>query len=114
MEVVNVKVKYIRPKYHNLKEWTEDPDNIYIGRNGIVFIDGKRFPPVSSKWANPYKLKTLSREESLELYETYIREKISENPEFYNLQELKGKKLGCWCYPEKCHGAVLIKILEEL
>ena len=40
---VNVKVKYIRPFYNNLKEWMEDENNVYIGRKGVVFIDGKRF-----------------------------------------------------------------------
>jgi hypothetical protein len=25
-----------------------------------------------------------------------------------------GKNLGCWCKPEKCHGDILIKIIEEL
>mgnify|MGYP001555401115 CR=1 FL=1 len=38
-EVVNVRVLYIRPKYQNLKEWTNDPENLYIGRKGIVMID---------------------------------------------------------------------------
>lgn len=45
--VVNVKVKYIRPKYHNLKMWMDD-DNVYIGRKGVVFVDGQRFPKDSS------------------------------------------------------------------
>lgn len=113
MEVVNVKVKYIRPNYHNLKEWMGDENNVYIGRGGIVFIDGKRYPPSSSKWANPYKLKDKSREECLKYYEIYIRFQIKNNPEYYNIQELKGKKLGCWCCPEMCHGDILCKILNE-
>ena len=44
MSVANCKVKYIRPKYNNLKEWMEDEQNIYIGRLGIVFINKVRFP----------------------------------------------------------------------
>lgn len=32
MSVVNVKVGNIRPKYSNLREWMEDPTNVYIGR----------------------------------------------------------------------------------
>ena len=39
MSVVNCRVKYLRPKYENLKVWVEDKDNIYIGRAGIVFIE---------------------------------------------------------------------------
>ena len=26
-------------------------------------------------------------------------------------QHLKGKKLGCWCKPECCHGDVLVELL---
>lgn len=44
MSVVNVKVAFIRPEYQNLKEWMQDDKNVYIGRKGIVFVDGKRFP----------------------------------------------------------------------
>lgn len=27
---------------------------------------------------------------------------------------LKDKVLGCWCYPEKCDGDILKKIINEL
>lgn len=43
MSVVNVKVANLRPHYNNLREWMQDEDNVYIGRKGVVFIDGKRF-----------------------------------------------------------------------
>ena len=29
-------------------------------------------------------------------------------------RKLKNKVLGCWCSPEKCHGDILIKILNEI
>ena len=61
MSVVNVKVGHIRPEYDNLKEWMEDPKNVYVGRKGIVFItmeDGKkeRFPKNDSVFCNPFKV----------------------------------------------------------
>lgn len=55
MSVVNVRVTNLRPRHKNLSEWMKDPNNVYIGRGGIVFIDNKRFPKHDSKWANPYK-----------------------------------------------------------
>ena len=117
-KVVNVKVKYIRPQHDNLKEWMADPDNEYIGRQGIVFVktdSGKeRFPKRASSWANPFKVsKNLSRDEVTERYEAYIRRKIREKPETYQLETLRGKNLGCWCKPEKCHGDTLKKLLDE-
>lgn len=30
-----------------------------------------------------------------------------------NLEELRGKKLGCFCSPNKCHGDVLVEILNK-
>ena len=65
-KVVNCKVAYIRPKFNNLKEWMECPDNIYIGRGGVVFINGVRFPPKASPFCNPFK--TGSLEERIEKY----------------------------------------------
>ena len=120
----NVRVKTIRPKgYENLKIWCEDKNNIYIGRGGIVFITTKngeeRYPKISSPWANPYKIQSnksskingYTREESLILYETYIRDKLYCKE--LNIEDLRNKTLGCWCYPEKCHGDILLKILQE-
>jgi hypothetical protein len=111
--VVNVKVLYIRPKYKNLKEWINDPNNIYIGRERIVFIDGERYPKKDSVWANPYKLKDYDKKTCLELYKNYIIKKIDDGE--LCLDDIRGKNLGCWCKePNKkvsCHGDVLISLL---
>ena len=56
MSIVNCKVQNIRPNYNNLEEWMNDTNNIYIARAGVVFINDKRFPIQSSKFANPYKI----------------------------------------------------------
>jgi len=108
--VVNVRVKHIRPQYANLKQWMEYPDNVYIGRGGIVFINGVRFPEKGSIWGNPFK-----GDQAVEKFEKYIRDKlISGEITVEQLLELKGKNLGCWCKPDRCHGDVLLKLLEEI
>jgi len=52
--VVNVSVKHIRPEFHDLKEWCEEKNHLYIGRGGVVFVSRKttsgevvktRYPP---------------------------------------------------------------------
>ena len=117
-KVVNVKVKHIRPKYHDLKEWCEDPKNVYIARGGIVFITGddgkkRRYPPHDSIFANPYKVGD-DRESAIEKYRRHIHEKIDSGEIMQNdLDSLRGKNLGCWCKPDACHGDVLLEILEE-
>lgn len=117
MSVVNVKVSYIRPNgYDNLKEWMNNSENIYIGRKGIIFINNSRFPQNDSIFANPYKIgKDGTRDEIIEKYRKYITNRIKNDQSFKKqLLLLKGKTLGCWCKPEKCHGDVLLELINEL
>lgn len=112
-KVVNCAVKYIRPEYENLKEWSRNPNNVYIGRSS-VFIDGKRFPQKHSIWHNPFSVKKYTREESLKKYREYITDKLSKDSNLRTqLKELKGKNLGCWCYPLPCHGDILVELINS-
>ena len=115
MSVVNCKVAHIRPKYKNLQEWMKDPNNVYIGRAGIVFIDKQRFPKQSSNFANPFKIgKDGTRNEVIKKYKTYITNKLNNNEELQKeLINLEGKNLGCWCHPEPCHGDILLELIKE-
>ncbi len=114
-KVKNVKVVNIRPGFKDLKEWCEDPDNVYIGRRGIVFVDKKRYPTEDSIWCNPYKIgKDGDRDEVIQKYEIYIRNRLEKEVGLKDeLKRLKDKNLGCWCAPEPCHGDVLVKIFKE-
>lgn len=119
--VCNVKVAHIRPRYSNLKEWMKDERNVYIGRSGIVFVENQRFPKTDSPWCNPFKISKKpggdGRKEVLEKYERYIRQKLQDTPSLKTqlFKDLDGgKRLGCWCYPEACHGHVLLRIMEEI
>jgi hypothetical protein len=114
MSIVNCKVKFIRPKYNNLKEWMEDKNNVYIGRKGIVFIDKERYPKKSSIFSNPYKVgKDGTRKEVVEKYRKYIKKRVEDPLINKELNKLKGKNLGCWCYPELCHGNILLDIINS-
>lgn len=119
-EVVNVKVKYIRPEYDNLKIWCKSDDNVYIGRRGIVFVktsDGgkERFPKQDSMFANPFKVgKKHTLDESLVLYERYMRDRLDSDPDLVRqMLRLEGKRLGCWCKPNRCHGDILVGLISE-
>ena len=73
MEVINVTVTNIRPQYKNLHEWCKNKNNAYIGRRGVVFIDGVRYPLENSIWCNPFKISDqLDREKCIEKYREYI------------------------------------------
>jgi hypothetical protein len=121
MSVVNCKVKYIRPEYDNLKEWMDDPDNVYVARRGVVFIKDaetgikSRFPEESSIFANPFKIgKDGTREDVINKYRGHIISMVNNDEDFKcSLLELRGKNLGCWCCPEPCHANVLLELIEE-
>jgi len=63
-----------------------------------------------SDWYNPFKPGKYGRTEAVRLYRDYILSR----PDFIaRLPELRGKVLGCRCYPELCHGNVLIELLTS-
>lgn len=104
-KVINVhKKELIKMGYKDLEDWLKNPNNIYIGRNN-PYIKGA----IGSKYQNKYSVKKYGRDKCLELYEQSLR---SNNILMNDIKELKGKTLGCWCHPEKCHGDIIIKILE--
>lgn len=65
-----------------------------------------------SKWGNPFQIgRDGSREQVIKMYEIHLRHQ----PDLLAaLPELAGKRLGCHCKPEACHGDVLVKLLREL
>jgi hypothetical protein len=65
-----------------------------------------------SKWGNPFQIgRDGSREQVIKMYEIHLRRR----PDLLAvLPELAGKRLGCHCKPEACHGDVLVKLLREL
>jgi len=95
---------------------TDDPKTELVnvsqhGRESVRMIDR------STKFGNPYRLKKdggdYTREESVEAYRDWFRDKIQSDPEFRkSVDELKGETLGCWCKPKKCHGDVILEYLR--
>ena len=52
-----------------------------------------------------------SRDEAIESY----REWIVKQPQLLkDLHELKGKALGCFCKPNKCHGDILVQLVNKV
>jgi hypothetical protein len=74
---------------------------LYIG-------DAVRHTPYRrSPWYNPAKHRQTDHDRAVEEYKDYILRK----PDLLKrLPELRGKVLGCWCYPKSCHGNILIEL----
>jgi hypothetical protein len=111
-KVVNIKKVFLKDNnrypesFESFVKWENSGKKLYIGRNMNFYVEGT----LGSKWQNPFQVKTYGIENSLLMYKYYII-----NTALYNqLPELRNyNELGCWCHPNKCHGDILIKLLEK-
>lgn len=64
-----------------------------------------------SKWGNPFRIgKDGTREEVIAKY----REWVQRQPALMDsLHELRGMRLGCYCFPLDCHADVLAELAEK-
>lgn len=120
--VVDLHVNFLRPHYNNMEEWYNNPNNVYVGREGRVPLGGKVFAYKRSIWSNPFKVgdeNTL--DQALYKYYFYIVDKIHKENLWIELQNLKGKQLGCWCvkcFSEpsysncRCHAQILLYLIR--
>ncbi len=75
-----------------------DEHDVYIGR--------------PSRWGNPFAIgKDGNREQVIEKYRQWI---MNQPDLLAELTSLRGKRLGCWCAPQPCHGDVLAELAEKL
>ena len=66
----------------------------------------------ASIWGNPYKLgRDGNREQCIAMYRAYI---LASPSLMRQLPSLQGKRLGCWCEPQECHGRVLAELADGL
>jgi hypothetical protein len=67
-------------------------------------------------FGNPFKIGVDGdRVQVIEKYRKWFYEKILTDTDFRDkIHDLKGKVLGCYCYPLPCHGMVIIEYLEGI
>jgi len=111
-KVINIRVAELRNgsagsrMYNSLQEWLDaDPNHMYIGRDMTFYVPGAE----QSKWHNPYSTRAWALKNSLEMYKEHIKDSGLKK----DLKELKGKTLGCWCKPGRCHGDVLVEMYKK-
>ena len=125
--IVTRAVQQVKPEY----DWTEDE----LKRKAIVESGGTvvanmhqdtdrallmwarkndRFVRIdrNTEWGNPFEMdKDGDRDTVCDSYEIFFPRKFS----LHNrMDELRGKVLGCWCYPARCHGMYLAAKVEEV
>ena len=79
-------------------------------RSNFTLYIGREFAGLpASKWQNPFHEYQWGRRVCIERYEEYIRGSHL----MKYIPELSDQALGCWCYPQDCHGDVLVRIYKE-
>lgn len=81
----------------------EETFDVYIGRPG-------ERRPLNEGWGNPIRIRYEKDRERV--LEEYLRWIITQPELLERLHELKGKRLGCWCKPKKCHGDTLALLAD--
>ncbi len=88
------------PRVLNKKKDKVPAGAVYVGR--------------PSKWGNPFIIgKHGDREGVIAKYRERITYCIKVNPRLYDLSELRGKDLVCWCHPQPCHGDILLELANK-
>ncbi len=104
------------------------PDRVVNIRDFRSTIDGQerlRFPPDivrvdrRSKWGNPFAIGApdpdtghpMTRDDVLRHYRGWLLDMLAPEPTF--IEPLRGKRLACWCAPERCHADVIIEVEQE-
>ena len=87
------------PRVLNKRTDKIPPDAIYVGR--------------PSKWGNPYKVGRDGKRQ--EVIEKYRQQLLAQIPYgfIFDLQELRGRDLVCWCAPLPCHADVLLELANK-
>ena len=93
-------VTRVRIKGGKVVQWCD----VYVGRRATQ--GGWNLK--NSKWGNENSAKKFGRHESIMMY----LKDIYDNNLVYDVMELKGQILGCWCKPEECHADVLVTIIN--
>ncbi len=89
----------------------KDPYDIYIGRAGKG-RDGYYGNPHIVGYC-PLCRKTHKRGEAIEFFKEYFDKRIESDVEFKErVLELQGKRLGCFCAPNFCHGDIYKEWLD--
>lgn len=81
----------------------KDDYDIYIGRG--------------SYWGNPYEIsEDVSRDEVIEKYKEHLRGLYRNDKDkfLYELGNLSGKRLGCFCKPKDCHGDFITEVFNKM
>lgn len=108
------------PTVGNIREpgARDDPNALYVGRA----VKRGKWQMDASVYANPFTITARqTRSDALRQYEKMWRNRLSKRPFLPEedgrwlalLRYLSGKRLLCWCSPQRCHADVLVRLWHE-
>lgn len=92
----------------NLRHFDLDDVDTYIGEESDTYDLSK------SPFSNPFDKAEYGRDDAVKHFKLYLYRRYLEEKDFrMALHEIEGDVLGCWCYPRRCHGEVIVDILNK-
>ena len=80
--------------------------DVYIGRSKNADL---------GLFGNPFSVEEHGRKGALLKLREYFHKRLDDDPEFKRkVLALKGRRLGCFCAPQPCHGHIIAEYLEGL
>jgi hypothetical protein len=86
-----------------------DAHDVYIGRHGgrVTAV------PKRGCFGNPFPEAKYGREKCISLFREYFLARVERDKAFRKaVLKLRGKRLGCWCKPQACHGDIIKEWLD--
>ena len=83
-----------------------DDYDVYIGRKG----KGK-----DGYFGNPFDMRDFTREECISRFKEHFLSRVKTDSLFrMKVLDLRGKRLGCFCKPNACHGDVIVEWINKM
>lgn len=92
----------------NISNSDIDEMDVYIGE------EHRSYNLDPSPLRNPFEKSELGRDEAVKHYKMYLyRRYLEEEPFREYLHNIEGMTIGCLCYPKRCHGEVIVDLLNK-
>lgn len=92
----------------NIQNSPKEEMDIYIGE------EHKSYGLQPSLFRNPFDEAEMDREEAAQHFKMYFYRRYLKDEKFRKkLHSIEGKTLGCLCYPKRCHGEIIVDLLNK-
>lgn len=92
----------------NVSNSPENEMDVYIGE------ENQSLGLEESLFKNPFNKSQKGRDEAVKHFKLYFyRRYLTDEQYRKKLHQIEGKTLGCLCYPRRCHGEIIVDLLNK-